>query len=114
MKEQVEGSSPQRQRHERTFSELRTSALLNGIEDGTITNPSAVRVLIGKQLETERQMYSGEHRHEIEQRYAKLIKGDPQAMTQYCQQRADRAMTFSSPAASDSTDYAAAKHWYQM
>jgi hypothetical protein len=114
MKEQVEGSLPERQKPERTFSELRTSELLNGIESGTITNPSAVRVLIGKQLEAERQIYSGEHRREIDQRYARLINGNPQNLTQYCQQRADRAMTFSSPVASDSTHYAAAKHWYQM
>jgi hypothetical protein len=96
------------------FRELRTSALLNGIEDGTITNPSAVHVLIQKQLDSERQVYSGEHRREIDKQYARLVKGDPQELTQYCQQRADRAMTFSSPVALDSTDYAAAKHWYQM
>jgi hypothetical protein len=114
MKERTEGSLPPRQRHERSFSELRTSALVNGIEDGTITSPSAVRVLIGKQLVTERQIYSSEHRREIEQRYSRLIKGDPQGLTEYCQQRADRAMTFGSPVASDSTDRVAAKHWYEM
>ena len=108
MKEQQEGS------YKRDLSRLHPAEITNGIEDGVITSPRAVEVLIRKQLEFERQTFQGDYLAEMEARYAPLIGGDKRRLARYCQEKADHAMTFDYPVPSDSTNYAAAERWYQM
>jgi hypothetical protein len=96
------------------FSKLHQSDIANGIEDCVITSPRAVEALVRKQLESERQTFRGEYLAEMEARYAPLIAGDKRRLAGYCQEKADRAMTFDYPVPSDSTNYAAAERWYQM
>ena len=92
----------------------RAETLLNGIEDGSITNPEAVHETVGWLLETERQqLRSSELRREREAAYAELIYGSPQVMVQFCLDEATARLGLDVPGSPHANEEAAG-HWYRM
>jgi hypothetical protein len=89
------------------------SAILNGIEDGSMTDPAAVQDLVAWQLETQRTTLRGDLRKQTEAAYAPLIYGKPQDLAQLCLDEAHARLGGDTPG-SRHIDGEAAGRWYAM
>jgi hypothetical protein len=111
------------------YAEMSTADLQNGIEDGSITETDAVRAVVRKSYQEQRELHAfmaqqpgqqdrqdihAKQWAEIEARYKPLLDGDPKTLTQYSLDQASRYMTFDYPNGTDNTNYEAASHWYDM
>jgi hypothetical protein len=97
------------------FAELSAADLANGIDDGTITDSQAVRVLVRKEFELHRLTHHGTELQDLEKRYAPLLAGKTSDLAGYCQRAADRYASLNYYVDHhDITDYAAAARWYDM
>jgi hypothetical protein len=97
------------------YASLQYYEILDGINNGELTETEAVHVYIRKSLESVRELYEGEERSEMEAEYAEVIYGEPQGMIRFCLSRATEHMGSGAPAEAVSpANYKIAARWYAM
>jgi hypothetical protein len=89
--------------------------VLDGINNGSLTETEAVHVYIEKSLNSVRELYEGEDLQEKETEYAEVIYGDPQDMIRFCLGRATEHLgSGAAPEAVSPANYKIAARWYTM
>jgi hypothetical protein len=89
--------------------------VLNGIDDGTITDPDAVHVYVSKSLDAVRGIYQGDELKKIEAEYAPLVYGEPGDLVHFCLGHANEFMALNHPTARENpAQYDTAARWYRM
>jgi hypothetical protein len=97
------------------YAGMQDFEILDGINNGALTETEAVHVYVEKSLKSVRELYEGEERSEMEAEYAEVIYGAPQDMIRFCLGRASEHMGSGAPAEAVSpANYKIAARWYAM
>ena len=89
--------------------------VLDGINNGSLTDTEAVHVFVRKSLQSARELYEGEERSKIEAEYAEVVYGEPQDMIRFCLSRAEEHAVWGAPPEAVSPgNYEVAARWYAM
>jgi hypothetical protein len=106
---------PQTQTGKPDYTRMMDYEVLDGINNGTLTETEAVHVFIRKSLGSIRELYEGEDLQEKEAEYAEMIYGEPQDMIRFCLNRADEHLgSGAPPEAVSPANYKIAARWYTM
>ena len=97
------------------YSRMQDYEVLDGINNGSLTQTEAVHVYVEKSVKSVRELYEGEKRSEMEAEYAEVIYGEPQDMVKFCLSRAHEHLgSGAPPEAVSPANYKIAARWYAM
>jgi hypothetical protein len=97
------------------YDRMQDYEVLDGINNGTLTDTEAVHVFVRKSLGSVRKLYEGQDLQEKEAEYAETIYGEPQDMIRFCLGRAEEHMGSGAPPEAVSPgNYKIASRWYAM
>jgi hypothetical protein len=88
--------------------------VLDGIDNGTLTDTEAVHVHISKSLQSVRELSKDDERKAEEAEYAELVYGAPEDMIQFCLRQASEHLAYGTPGAISPAHYKIASRWYAM